>query len=404
MPRRRSVGVLLFLALAAAGWAAAAWYLWQTDVPASLDLPQVEPSSYFERAIQDRAENYEGFLRWEFLLSELAVVVALGVYALVGPRFMRESAAGRIGTGMLLAMLGLAIAWLVTVPFSVVELWWHRRHDMAEEGYVDWVLGGWLALGGEFLFVSLAIVIVMGFARPLGERWWIPGAVVFVGLATLFAFVYPYLLPDQVPLREPELAARAERLAAEQGVEDVPVNVEQIDAVTDAPNAEAAGLGPSRRVLLWDTLLDGRFSEDEIGVVLAHEFAHHSRRHLPESLAWYALFAFPGAFLIARATRRRGGMREPRAVPLGLFVFVALSLLALPLQNAIGRHLEAEADWVALETSEDPDSARSLFEKFATEARTDPDPPTWAFVLAETHPTVMERLAMVEAWEARRGR
>ena len=403
MRQRRSAGLAL-LALAGAGWAVAAWYLWQTDVPAGLDLPELEPTSYFDPAVQERAEDYEGFLRWEFLLSQLAVVVALGVYAVVGPRFIRESAAGRIGTGMLLAMLGLAIAWLVTVPFSVAELWWHRRHDMAEEGYVEWAFGGWLALGGEFLFISLAVLIVMGFAGPLRDRWWIPGAVVFVGLATLFAFVYPYLIPDQVQLRDPEIAATAERLAAEQGVHDVPVKVEEIGAITDAPNAEAAGLGPSRRVLLWDTLLDGRFSDAEVGVVLAHEFAHHSRRHLPESLAWYALFAFPGAFVIARATRRRGGMRDPRAVPLGLFVFVGLSLLALPLQSAIGRHLEAEADWVALETTDDPDAARSLFEKFATEARTDPDPPTWAFVVAETHPTVMERLAMVEAWEARGGR
>ena len=403
MRRRRSLAFAL-LALAAAAWAAAAWYLWQTDVPSGLELPDLEPSRYFDAAEEQRAEDYESFLRWDYLLSQLAVVGALGLYAIFGPRFMRESAAGRIGTGMLLAMLGLAIAWIVTVPFSVAELWWHRRHDMAEEGYFEWVFGGWLALGGEFLFVSLAILIVMGFAGLIRDRWWIPGGAVFVALATLFAFVYPYLIPDQESLRDAQLVATAEDYAAEQGVDDVPVRVERIGAITDAPNAEAAGLGPSRRVILWDTLLDGRFSNDEVGVVLAHEFAHHSRRHLPESLAWYALFAFPGAFLIARATRRRGGMREPRAVPLGLFAFVTLSLLALPLENAVGRHLEAEADWVALETSEEPEAARSLFEKFATEARADPDPPTWAFVVVETHPTVMERLAMVEAWEARRGR
>ena len=108
------------------------------------------------------------------------------------------------------------------------------------------------------------------------------------------------------------------------------MRVQSVADLTDAPNAMAVGLGPTRRVIIWDTLLDSRFADDEVRVVLAHELGHHARDHLPKSLAWYALFAFPGAFLIARATRRRGGMARPEAVPLGLFVLVSLSLLALP--------------------------------------------------------------------------
>ena len=61
-------------------------------------------------------------------------------------------------------------------------------------------------------------------------------------------------------------------------------------------------------------------------------------------------------------------MREPLAVPLALLVFVVLQTLALPLQNAITRHMEQEADWIALETTQDPDGARNLFQGFAREA------------------------------------
>jgi STE24 endopeptidase len=318
---------------------------------------------------------------------------------------MRESAAGRIGTGMLLAMLGFAILWLVQLPFGLADLWWQRRHGVSFSGYAEWILDNWLGLGGEFLFVCLAILIVMGLAGVFRRLWWIPGGTVFVGLATLFAFVLPYLIPDQTKLRDPGLLADARRLARAEGLAEAPpVRVQAVRGFTTAPNAEAAGLGPSRRIILWDTLLDGRFGRGEIRVVLAHELGHISRSHIWKSIGWYALFAFPGAFLIAVATRRRGGMREAEAVPLSLFVLVVLTFLALPLQNVITRHLESEADWMALETTRDPASARSLFRRFSTTALSDPSPPTWSYVLMETHPTIAQRIAMADAWEERRGR
>ena len=99
---------------------------------------------------------------------------------------------------------------------------------------------------------------------------------------------------------------------------------------TSQANAYAFGMGPSSRIVLWDTLLDGRFSTREVDVVLAHELAHHSSNHIPEAIGWFALFALPGAFVLMLATRRRGGMGEPAAVPLALLVSAIFSLVVLP--------------------------------------------------------------------------
>ncbi|MGH2996557.1 MAG: M48 family metalloprotease, partial [Gaiellaceae bacterium] len=396
---RRLPRALLLLALAGL-WAAAAWFLWQSEVPGDLRLPELDAATEFTAVELDRAEDYEGFLRWEFVVSQAAVLAVFALYAVFGARFARESAAGRIGTGMLLAMLGLGFLWLVQLPIGLIRLWWERKHDVSEVSYWEWVVGTWFGLGFGFLFICLAIVIVMGLAGPLHDRWWIPGGAVFIGLATLFAYAVPYLLPGQVPLRDPEVADDARRLAAELDVRDIPIKVQELGG---PPNAAAAGLGPSRRVILTDTLVDGPFSQEEVRVVLAHEFGHHARDHIWKSIGWYALFAFPGAFLIARATQRRGGMRDPTAVPLSLFVLVALSFLALPVENAITRHMEEEADWVALEATEDPKAAKDLFRRFSTTTRSDPSPPGWAYVLIANHPSLLERIAMAEAWEARRG-
>jgi STE24 endopeptidase len=173
--------------------------------------------------------------------------------------------------------------------------------------------------------------------------------------------------------------------------------VQDVSSETSAPNAEAVGLGPSRRVILWNTLLP--FPRDEIRVVLAHEFGHLKRDHLLKALAWYLLLAFPGAYLIALLTRRRGGMRAPEAVPLSLLVVTVLGLFALPVQAAISRHTEAEADWVALNTTHDPNAAERLFSRFTRVALEQPSPPGWWAFLTADHPTVEDRIRMALAWK-----
>lgn len=406
MARRSARTLLLALvgllaAALAAGWGLSAWALWQTEVPDGLDRPRVPASEILSQAQLDEVRSYELFLRVSFLVSIVVVVLVFALYARFGERFVRESAAGRIGTGMLLGMLGLAFLWLVQVPFGLADLWWERRHDVSELDYGTWLVENWLSLGGEFLFICLALLIVMGLAGPLRNWWWIPGGAVFVGLALLFTFISPYLLPAQVDA-PPEVVAETRSLAEEQGESGIDVRVAEVNAY-EGPNAAAAGLGPTRRIVVWDTLLES-FGDDEVRVVLAHEVGHHARDHLWKSVGWYALFAFPGAFLIAWATRRRGGMREPTAVPLALLVLVVLQFVALPAQNAITRNLETEADWVALEATEDPDAARELFSGFSEQGLIDPSPPTWAYVMMETHPSMAQRIAMAEAWRARAGR
>lgn len=394
------IGIATVL-IAASVWSAAAWFLWKTTVPSDLRLPDLRPRDYFTSAELEKADRYALFDRINWLLSTVCLFVVLGVYAVRGARFMRESAAGRIGTGMLLAMIGFGLVWLVEVPFSVVGNWWDRRHGVSKVGYGELVFGGWLALGVQFVFLSAAIVIVMGLAGIFGDRWWIPGSAVFIGLAALFLFISPYTVTDAHGIDDPKLAADVRRLAALEGVSDVPVSVEDVHRYTSAANAYATGIGPSRKVFLWDTLLDGRFTDGEVRVVVAHEFGHQAHNHLPKGLAWYALFAIPGAWAIARITRRRGGMRAPEAVPLALLVLAALSLAAQPVENVISRHMEAEADWQALETTRDPGAMTGLFRRFSTTSLGDPTPPGWAYVMLATHPPLLDRIEMAQAWKAR---
>jgi STE24 endopeptidase len=369
-------------------------------VPDDLVLPEIDATRGLSESVVDEAEQFATFERWNFVVSQVVLLGVLALYAWRGARFARESAAGRIGTGMLLGMLGLAFAWLSQLPFQLADLWWLRRYDLWKASYLDWFLESWAILAAEFLFICLWLLITMALAARFRRTWWLPAMPVFVGLALLFAFLLPYLSVDQ-RAAPPELKRAAVQYAQRQDTKPVKVVVEEWSDLTSLPNAYAAGLGPSRRIALWDTLLDGRFADDEVRVVLAHELAHHSREHIWKSIAWYALLLLPLLGGVAWLTGRRGGLYQPRAVPLALLALVAGGLLLQPFGNAVSRELEQEADWVALETTRDPAAARRLFRGFTREALEDPTPPGWAYQAFATHPSVGERIAMATAWERR---
>ena len=246
---------------------------------------------------------------------------------------------------------------------------------MLNESYLAVVLGGWLALGFTFLTLSIAVAIVMGIAKWFRRTWWIAAVPVFVGIALLQTFVGPYLLGGHsLAADDPRLAAAAQRIQRQEGLSGIPVRVLDVHSYTPEENAFATGLGPSRKVFVFDTLLTGGLSERQLEAVLAHEYGHQARDHLWKDLGWYALFAFPEALLIAFFCRRRGGIYQPEAIPVALLVVVVFNLAVLPVENVISRHYEAEADWMSLQTTRDPAALAGCDDALRPEGSRRPEP------------------------------
>jgi Zn-dependent protease with chaperone function len=388
------------LALAAV-WAVAAYFLWDSVVPSSLSLPDLDPKRFFSAHTLSRAADFEQFLELSWIGEQILLIAVFVAYARWGTRFMKESAAGPIGTGIFLAMMGFALTWFVRLPFQILDTWWERKYGVLKVGYAEVILGGWLGLGVTFLALSLAVAIVMNIARWLPRLWWVAAVPVFTGIALLETFVGPYLLGGHSLRRDdPQLAAAADRLQRQEGLSGIPVKVLVVHDYTPEENAFTTGIGPSRQVFVFDTLLHGGLNERQLETVLAHEFGHQARDHLSKEIAWYALFAFPEAYLIALATRRRGGISRPEAIPVALLVAVVFTLVTLPLVNLISRHYEAEADWMALKTTRNSGGLAAVMRHFGQQDLADPNPPTWAYILYANHPTLMQRIAMAQAWRA----
>jgi Zn-dependent protease with chaperone function len=385
--------VAVALALAAAVWIVAAWLLWRSSLPA-YHLPHLDENALFPSHALHRAQHFSAVERLFWLGQTVTQLVVLGVFVRYGVRWMRESAAGPIGTGMLLGMIGFALVWAAQLPFAVLEVWWQRRYGLSGS-YAAATVGNWFALGAKFILLCVALAIVMGLARVrwIGDRWWLLAAPVFVGLRTLLAFVSPWLLGGR--------SLHAAYVARLERIQHVHVPVRVLGGFSE-PNAFATGLGASRRVFLWRPILQPPFTPRMDRFVLAHELGHLAHNHIWKSIGWYALLAFPLAYLLALATRGRGGMGVPEAVPLAIFVYVVLQLVALPFQNVVTRHLEAEADWSALRATHDPVGGQHLFRLFASETLEDPNPPWWDYVFLENHPTLIQRIEMTRYYAATR--
>ncbi len=250
------------VAVVAALWAWGAHALWSATELPTADLPQLDPLRYFSDAFLDRSATYERFLVVLSLLASAVTIAALAVYARNGHRLARESAAGRIGTGLLLAMLGFAVVWLTQVPFELAGLWWQRRYDVSHQDYVTHLLNSFLSLGSEFVFVCLGFAVMMALAGTMRRWWWLAATPAFAALALAFVFVSPYLIPDTSPIDDPQLVAEARALERIEDAPEARLRVQEVDEFTTAPNAMATGLGPSQTVILWDTLLDDDFSPE----------------------------------------------------------------------------------------------------------------------------------------------
>ena len=227
----------------------------------------------------------------------------------------------------------------------------------------------------------------------------VAAAGVVLALAVGVQFVLPYLQRVGThPVRSRTLAAQIRALENRERVGRPVVRVSPVSKNTSAANAFSIGIGPSRTVIIWNTLLDGRFTPREVRFVVAHELGHLARHHIWKGIAWGVLFGLPIFGLVAYVTGRRGGLRRPENVPLAVFTLALAGLVVMPLANAVSRRYEAEADWMAVRATRDPGAGRALFQDFVRTDLQNPDPPGWVTFFLEDHPSALARVEQVEAW------
>jgi STE24 endopeptidase len=386
----------------------AAWVLRPRDV---IEPAPVDEGSYFTSAQLERAHAYRSTQRL-LLAGGLVAQGAVLVLVVSGrPRWARralERAGARPVLGGAAAAAGLVVAVeLGGLPFAIAA---HER--AVDAGLSTQSLAEWGADAAKATAVSVAIAAAAGTAalaliRRFGGRWWIPGSAAFVALAAVMLWVAPVVLAPLFNkfdrLERGQARDDVLELARKAGVDVGEVYRVDASRQTTAVNAYVSGLGSTKRVVLYDNLLEA-LDRGERRSVIAHELSHAENQDVPRGLLWVALVS-PLALLLssqlASSFSRREGreLGAPAALPALALALAIVSFGVGVMGNRLSRDVEAKADTRALELTGDPQGLIRLQRELALRNVGDPDPPELYRLVFGTHPTTVERIGAALAWE-----
>jgi STE24 endopeptidase len=320
-----------------------------------------------------------------------------------------------IATAIYVALLVLGFQLLLLPLRYYAGFIWEHAFHLSTQTRADWALD-WVKNG--LLTLVLAIpsgILLTALWRHTPRRWalwaWTLGGLAAIVLVALAPLVIDPLFNTIRPLEDPALRQRVLRLAERAGLRVDQVYVSDASRRTTAENAYFTGLGATKRVILFDTLLQHN-DPDAVAAVVAHELGHWRHADIWKgiglSLLGLAACFWCAARVLAWAGRggrfRLTGSGDLAAIPLFLLVLFVLNLVSLPLQNAISRGFERAADRTSLELTRDPAAFIRSEVQLARSGLADLAPPGPVVFLLYTHPPTVERIRMAEAFAAAQSR
>lgn len=369
-------------------------------------LHAVAESSAFTSEQVSRAEHYS---RWARLWSWSGLAVSLTVALWLG--FSRRGRAlfrrlpGRWWVQVVLAVtLVELVGRVLTLPLSIASRQLRLDHGLSS--------GSWSAYAADvvkselvaIVVTSLALLVLIGCARRWPRAWPAVTGALLGGLVLLGSFVYPVLVEplfnDFEPLPDGPLRSEIFALADQEGVQIDDVLVADASRRTTTLNAYVSGFGSTRRVVVYDNLVETLPEEQALSVV-AHELAHAEHGDVVIGSVLGSAGALFGVGLLGvalGALRRRGlpGADDPAVVPVVLALVAVAMLATSPVQNGISRTIETRADVDALETTGDGAAFVELQRRLALRSLADPSPPAVTQFWFGSHPTSLQRIALAE--------
>ena len=307
------------------------------------------------------------------------------------------------------------------LPFRIYGHSLALEFHMSIEGWLAWLLD-WFK--EEALGIGVAIVFVWVFyamVRKSPRRWWLYSWLVLLPVLVFLVFVTPVLIEPlffqykPLSVTQPALTAQIEQLAQHGGL-DIPADrIYQMTASTklNEVNAYVTGIGASKRVVIWDTTIE-KMTPPEILFTVGHEMGHYVLNHIWKGMAAAAsailVFLFAAHKSLGVLMGRFGarwGIRDAgdlASLPVLLLILSLFLFLLTPIQNAVSRHFEHQADQFGLEVIHGvvPNPSGAAADAFETLGEVDleaPNPTWFERLWFYDHPPIDERIRFARTYD-----
>jgi STE24 endopeptidase len=355
----------------------------------------------------DRYHRLQLFLSLLGLGVSIAYLLAL-IFTDAGHGLARAAARVTTAGWGQVALVALALGagqGVLTLPLKLIRGFWLPRRF----GLLHQPLGGWLAdqlkaalIVGALGLAAVEIVYALLALTPL---WWIVATGIFIAAQIAMTAMVPiWIVPlfyRLTPLADSGLRDRLLALARRAGVAAIGVFVADQSRKSRTANAAVVGLGRTRRIILFDTLL-AEFRPEEIESVLAHELGHHAHGDMRRGLLVNSVLTIVTMWLAALgldlgvALLGLSGPADPAGLPWLALVVMALGLIQLPLANGFSRWIERQADDFALATTGNACAFIGAMERLGGLNLAERRPNRLKEIFLYSHPALERRIARAE--------
>lgn len=380
-------------------------YLWFTLSPGPVDS---EALTLFKTEQIQAGRAYSIGPRFTYILSFLLQIVFLIVLIRSGRAWQLSSvcerwARGREWLGIIAFYFTLWILFnAISLPLSFINgFYWQHLWGFSTQTLGSWWLDFLIQAGLDLMISGVGVLLLFWAFRIWPRTWWIMGALFFslwlIIQSVLWPIVIAPLFNHFEPVQNHEVTNMVHELAEGASLEIGEILVMDASQRTTKANAYFAGLGHTKRIVLYDTLLT-QYSLDEVKAVIAHEIAHWQKGHIVKGILLGILGSFivwGGAYLVLRSGIT-GNHYPPMAWAVFLLFIMLASFVSNPIQSSISRQMEIEADQTSVLLTGDKTAAMRLQINLALRNRSDLSPPPFIEWFSYTHPSVLTRIEKIK--------
>ncbi len=379
--------------------------------------PPPQDDKRFEVQITDEMVRHS---RIRDVLYFVGTAWGIGIMALLlittASRKIRDTAARVTKKPFVMAMVYIALLSVVIAVIDFPLSYYSgfvvpHQFDLTDQTFGAWMLDQLKELGVGMIIGALVGALALLAIRRF-KQWWLPMWLGSIPLILLIVVIQPVILDpifnDFETLKNEQLRQKLLDLASRAGIEGGRVYEVDKSKQTKTLNAYVNGIGPTKRIVMWDTLL-AEMTEDEVLSVMGHEMGHYVLNHMWKGLAFSVVLSFFGFFLaqqIYDRGLRRWGSRwgvaspgDPASLPWLLLILFVGTFLSSPIAAAFSRYLEREADVFSLELTHLNEPMARAFVKLAENSKRDPSPHPFIEFWRYSHPPIAERIPFALAYK-----